>query len=177
MIAQKFHIIDDSGIKWWMPTFEAVYAQPFCVLHSLPLTNPPYPLLHTFFKCTDCKDSKTVSRPTDQHKKYVADKLRAKEIAKMEVIDHNGILVPVAKAKDKSGEYSITAQIMESKHGKQVVIYAGKKGYKNTQIFVDTENHKLAFDHKDTSPTDIFTKIEATFKNGTKMAIEAEPEA
>ncbi|HKX73642.1 MAG TPA: hypothetical protein VJM32_06485 [Candidatus Saccharimonadales bacterium] len=176
MIAEKFHIIDDSGIKWWMSTYDSNRAQPYCSDHNMPLLIPAERSL-TSLACPDCSARKQLPRSWHEQEKYAAHKIRSKDIAKVDVIDHNGVLTPVAKVKVRDTEYSITTQIMESKHGHQIVIYAGKKGHKNSQIFVDTDNHKLAFDHKDTKPTEIFAKIEATFKDGTKMVIEAEPKA
>lgn len=46
-----------------------------------------------------------------------------------------------------------------------------KKGVKEkTQIFVEPKIKRLAFDQKDLHPTDIFTKLEATFSDGTKAS-------
>lgn len=174
MVKGKFHIIDDSGIKWWMPENNTVYAQPYCVEHHLPMSSAGA-ATYTLY-CPDCDTMRTFPRYSSRQKEYAANKIRSKDIAKLDIIDHNGVLTPVAKIKTKNDEYSVTTQIMESKHGNQIVIYAGKKGGKKTQIFVDPEKHKLSHDHKDTHPTEIFAKIEATFKDGTKMAIEAKPE-
>ncbi len=46
-----------------------------------------------------------------------------------------------------------------------------KKGEKKkTQIFVEPDIKRLAFDQKDLHPTDVFTKLEATFSDGTKAS-------
>jgi len=172
MVEQKFHIIDDSGIKWWLEEYVSKSAAPYCAKHHLPLRYPANPSIHRYFFCPDCTDPKSVDKAALTQMIYAADKIRAKVIAKLEVINYNGELLPVAKTSTKNNEYGVTAQIMESKHGKQLVIYAGKKGVHNkAQIFVDTENGKLSFDHKDLKPTEIFAKIEATFIDGSKMSI------
>lgn len=176
MINKKFHIIDDSGIKWWMDSNTINRAEPYCIQHHLPLR---YLLLNDrSFICDDCPTTKNVPRAVLQQKEYIANKLKAQLIAKMEVINYNGELVPIAKTRSKDDEYGIKAQIMESRHGKQLVIYVGKKGLEGkSQIFVDLENHKLSFDHNDLKPTEIFAKIEATFLDGSKMSIQTKPEA
>lgn len=177
MIAGKFHIIDDTSIKWMMQSDSAQEAIPYCALHHLPLGEPDDEFEDEYFTCDECPTPKVVPRVAYRQAVYVANKLRAKELAKIDVINYNGELVPVAKVKTKNDEYWVTAQVMESKHGHQLVVYAGKKGMDGkAQIFVDTENHKLAFDHKDIDPSDVFAKLEATFKDGSKMGkIAPEP--
>jgi hypothetical protein len=173
MIEGKFHTIDTSGIKWWVANAQSADATPYCIEHHLPLRRPPWDS-DKFCMCDDC-GVKTLPRSWSIQSHYVVNKIRARDIAKIDVINYNGELIPVSKVKSKDENYWVTAQIMDSKHGKQLVIYAGKKGLEGKmQAFVDTENHKLAFDHKDVKPTDVFAKIEATFKDGSKMAIEGE---
>ncbi|SRR6266496_5631835 len=167
----KFYIFDGSGIKWFItPTSD--FGVPFCKEHNMPMQDPEYSS-QEYFTCYEC-GGKRVLRSSIEQKRYVAHKMRSSLVAKIDVINYDGELVPVAKAKSKDGTYGITAQIMESKHGKQLVIYAGKKGAEGkVQLFVDTKNGKLAFDHKDLKPSDIFAKVEATFIDGSKMSLEA----
>ena len=61
---------------------------------------------------------------------------------------------------------------MESKRGKQLVIYAGEKGKKEkTQIFVEPEVKRLDFDRNDLHPDEVFLEVKATYKNGTSYKI------
>ena len=60
------------------------------------------------------------------------------------------------------------------KKGEQIVIYAGKKGAKGkSQIFIDPTHGKITFDQNDINPKDVFVKIEATFRDGSKASIKA----
>ena len=60
------------------------------------------------------------------------------------------------------------------KKGEQIVIYAGKKGAKyKSQIFIDPKHGKITFDQNDINPKDVFVKIEATFRDGSKASIKA----
>jgi hypothetical protein len=43
-----------------------------------------------------------------------------------------------------------------------------------TQIFVEPEIRRLAFDQKDLHPNDVFTKVEATFIDGTTAKTDKE---
>jgi hypothetical protein len=76
----------------------------------------------------------------------------------MKVLNLDDEAMPVAKEKvtSKDGKYFITAQLMESKRGLQAVIYAGEKGSaKKTQIFIEPEVKRLAFDQKDLNPSEV----------------------
>jgi len=73
----------------------------------------------------------------------------------------------------KNNKCFVTVVLMEFKIGKRLIVYAGEKGKKQkTQIFVDTEIKRVAFDQKDLHPSDIFSKLEATFSDNTRNIFE-----
>ena len=101
-----------------------------------------------------------------------------KKYQEAKYFDIDGYLVPAskeAKVKTESGDYFVTTQVMNSeKKGEQIVIYAGKKGAKyKSQIFIDPKHGKITFDQNDINPKDVFVKIEATFRDGSKASIKA----
>lgn len=92
----------------------------------------------------------------------------------MKVLNLDDEAIPLAddKVKTKDGKFFVVANLNESKTGKRLVVYAGEKGKQNkTQIFVEPEIKRLSFDQNDLHPTDVFTKLEATFSDGTKVSI------
>ena len=103
------------------------------------------------------------------------NRIDAKIFEGMEVINLDDEATPITKKKveSKDNKYFLTAQVMDSKRGVQVVIYAGEKGKaEKTQIFADPKNKRLSFDQKDLKPTDVFLRIEGTFDDGSSHIIE-----
>lgn len=108
---------------------------------------------------------------------YIRKKLKSKQYSEAKLVDIDGLLVPVSK-KDKvvtsDDEYFIRSQVKNSKRGDQLVVYAGRKGQKDkTQIFIDPEHKKMSFDQNDLNPSDVFVKLEATFRDGSKHIIQS----
>jgi hypothetical protein len=189
MAAQEIVRID--GLKWWV-TQSASGGRvpvPLCPEHDLRLT----PILERIYssyhrkyvndssnnsislECAEGPHTLKMPRKYEAEKKYVIDRIDAKVFKGMKTINLDDEAVPIAKEKVKSedGKFFVTTQLMESKRGLQVVIYAGEKGKtQKTQIFVEPEVKRLAFDHKDLHPTDVFLKVEATFGDGTKQSME-----
>lgn len=96
-----------------------------------------------------------------------------------EIVSIDGYQIPIAKAKtpNKDDAYWVEARINDTKQGKQVVVYAGKRGESDkSQIFVDIENDKISFDQNNIHPNDIFFRLEGQFKSGKKVKLEADAE-
>ena len=90
-------------------------------------------------------------------------------------LDDEAIPIAESKVSSKDNKYFVTAILTESKVGQRLVIYAGEKGKnEKTQIFIEPEIKRLAFDQNDTHPSDVFVVVEGTFKDGTKMSIKNE---
>jgi hypothetical protein len=96
-----------------------------------------------------------------------------------EIINLDGELTPITKkVKEKGDKYFVTSQIRERKKGgTQLVLYAGEKGSRRKSerchIMVHPDDKRFSFDQNDLHPTDLFVKVEATFRDGTKHTIEA----
>ena len=170
------HIILD-GIKWHVQYSSAEYTKPLCPKHhltlSLILNNPDV----CWLKCQECSENYTLPREYNLQKNYIVDKLNSKEFKKMKFINLDDEAIPIAESKvsSKDNKYFVTAILTESKVGQRLVVYAGEKGRnEKTQIFIEPEIKRLAFDQNDTHPSDVFVVVEGTFKDGTKMSIKNE---
>ncbi len=104
---------------------------------------------------------------------FVCNKIEAQKLSGYKVIDFDGIAIPLAAAEDSSDDrYFVIAKLVETKVGKRMVVYAGEKGTSGkVQIFVEPDIKRLAFDQKDTHPSDVFMKLEAQFDDGTTHTI------
>lgn len=125
-----------------------------------------------------CDEGHTITMPRvySEERQYVIKRLKAIDFSKMKVINLDDEATPIAKEKleDKGGKYFITSQLMQSKRGLQLVVYAGEKGASHkSQIFIEPEVKRLAFDHKDLYPTDVFVELKATFEDGTTASLNA----
>jgi len=177
---QQTYRID--GVLWWIwqDNTNIRRVQPICPRHKLRM----YPSLHSYMKysfqairlkCEECKDFYNLPRSYSKEEQYVLDKIDAKIFKGMKVLNIDDEAIPLAKEKiiSKDSKHFVISLLTESKTGLRLVVYAGEKG-KNvkTQIFVEPEIKRLSFDQKDLHPTDIFTKLEASFINGTKANLE-----
>lgn len=163
-------------IKWWVP--ETRVPQPLCLVHHLRLYPVKdvycrfYPNLESHsLKCQECKELHIISRSIADEKQYVIDKLDAQIFRGMRFINLDDEALPIAedKIKSKDSKYFVTSLLTQSKTGLRLVVYAGEKGSdKKTQIFVEPDIKRLAFDQKDLHPNDVFAELEATFADGSK---------
>ncbi len=126
-----------------------------------------------------CPEGHTIhfSTQPDEIKKLISRRLESKMYQDADYFDIDGYLVPASKedeVKVGDSEYFAKAQVKNSeKKGVQVVVYAGKKGQKDkAQIFIDPENRKMTFDQTNLNPNDVFVKLEATFRDGSRTTIE-----
>ena len=160
---------------------------PLCPDHHLSLKNENMHLGSNgqFYNCSAAA-SNLLSCPEDQKKfiiprsyeeecDYVVQKILSFGREKMETFDIDGMLTPVAKSEKikTDTDYSIKAQIMKSKRNDQVVIYAGKKGSKNTQVFITPAEKRMSFDGKDTHPNDVFAEIKVKFIDGSSITMKS----
>jgi len=187
----KFDIVRIDKIKWWITKSSQGnrIAVPLCPDHDLrlqpriPKVRNPYGSGYVpgrlkdacVLVCAEGPHDLDIPRLYSEEQEYVTNRIDAKIFKGMKDLNLDDEATPMAKdnAKSKSGKYFVTAQIMESKRGVQVVIYAGEKGrLQKTQIFIDPVDKRTSFDNKDLHPTDVFTKFEATFEDGSKHIIE-----
>lgn len=179
-----------DGLKWWMTTDANDHRLPvpLCPDHDLRLT-PILPRVYSAIRranidgsasnaveleCAEGPHTFSLPRTYGKEKSYVINRVDAKVFKGMKVLNLDDEMTPIAKDKIKSddGKYFVTSQLMQSKRGLQLVVYAGEKGSsKKSQIFVEPEVKRLAFDQRDLHPSDVFVEMTATFDDGTKTSI------
>lgn len=182
------NLISVDGIKWYLTSLSGVrYVTPLCPSHNMRLT-PIKHLVRLYNRSRDSIDDEAeklncaeghvldLPRPYGKEKQYVIDRIDAKVFSTMKVLNLDDEAIPIAKTKlkvdDISNPYFLTSNLMRTKRGLQVVIYAGKKGSEEkVQIFVDPKIRKLTFDHDDLHPTDIFLEVKGTFIDGSSSVI------
>lgn len=164
------YLID--GIRWIIGQ-RPPRAIPLCPKDFIKLTPIPKFFPEKELKCEECGKIYTIPRYFDDEEQYVLNKINSKIYKTMSFINLDDEYIPIAEDKKSSsdGKFFVTSRIMKSKLGLRLVVYAGEKGKKEkTQIFVEPEIKRLAFDQKDLHPTDVFAKLEATFSDGTKAS-------
>lgn len=185
----KDYIIVDK-IKWWVSkNLDGTnrFPVPLCPIDHLRL-DPITSMVKTgnalslkvpegmanVLKCPECGKQYQLPRNLNAERTFIINKVDALFFKNQKYIDLDNVALPIAKANFKSSDkkYSANIQVMESKRGLQIVVYAGKKGYKNAQIFIEPEIKKMSFDHSDTHPDEIFAEITAKFKDGSTHTIK-----
>ncbi len=165
----KLYRID--GVLW------NYIAIPLCPKHKMEMdawSREKDSTVFDLLKCEECGGFYEIPRDINAQKTYVRRKLKSKALQNLTVINMDDEAIPLAshETRSKDNKYFVKAILTESKIGKRVVIYAGEKGKKEkTQIFIEPEIKRLAFDQKDLHPSEIFTEVVVTFKDGTKSSI------
>jgi len=165
-----------KGVLWeYRSTATNTWVIPFCPIDKMELN---YDSLEPFGSCEDCGNTYNWGAYPSTIADYLRRKLRSVAYKEAEVISIDGIQTPQLKTRvkleDENDRYWVEARLNESKKGRQLVLYVGEKGTdQKVQIFANTDQEKLSFDHKDRKPEEIFTEITATFPSGKKMSIQA----
>jgi hypothetical protein len=172
MLKEGF-VID--GIKWIIGQHPPK-AIPLCPKDLMELEPPTrYEFVETKLKCEKCGKTYSLPRSVEGEREYVLKDINSRTYKTMRFINLDDEAIPIAedKTSSKNNKFFVVSRLMESKTGLRLVVYAGEKGKEEkTQIFVEPEIKRLSFDQKDLHPTDVFTKLEATFSDGTKASQE-----
>jgi len=165
-----------NGVKWVIGQ-HPVKAIPLYPKDHIELDS--YPSGHEWqeskLKCEKCGKVYTLPRNVDDQKRYVIRDINSRTYKTKRFINLDDEALPLAEEKisSKDNKYFVTSLLTKSKAGLRLVVYAGEKGKKEkAQIFVEPDIKRLAFDQKDLHPTDVFTKLEATFSGGVKATQE-----
>lgn len=128
-----------------------------------------------YLVCPDCDSEEKFEISYDKVQSDIQAIVRARKYKELQIIDIDGIKTPIAKSKTKSPDdkYFVTAQLMESKRGLQLAVYAGEVGKKDkTQIFIEPDIKRLAFDQTNLNPDAVFIELKATFNDGSSHEIK-----
>jgi len=171
-----------DGVKWVDAypgqTYKVrlTHLQPLCLKHSFRLTPHGGSSLSTTLKCSD-EGGHNIKLPRAyiDEKEHALNKIDALTFAKIPVINLDDQAIPVAKETLKDTDYWVEAKVTESKSGTRLIVWAGSKKDKNkTQLFVEPGIKRMSFDQNDDHPNEVFTKVEATFKDDIKSGIKKE---
>lgn len=166
------NLIRVDGILWNIKNgLRGRSVTPICPTHSMRMSASEFSI---YIKCEECGKSIKMPRDFGDERRYVLDRIDAKIYKSMKIINLDDEAVPLAEGKySEDDKYFVTAIITKSKIGKRLVVYAGEKGRREkTQIFVEPEIKRLSFDQNNLHPTDVFTKVEATFSDNTTGTLE-----
>jgi hypothetical protein len=128
-------------------------------------------------ECAEGPHRLTIPRKLSDEKSYVIDRIDALIFEKATYIYLDDKAIPVAldEIKGKEGPVWVRAKVTESKSGLRLIVWAGDKSAKTkTQLFVEPSIKRLSFDQNDDHPTEVFTKVEALFKDEVKVSIKSQ---
>lgn len=166
----RFVRIDDA--VW---DLDPGYPVPYCPTHMLPLSLTWNGGTSSRYACPEDKQMFIFSREHTAQREYVRSRVAAKSLKDIKVLNLDDEAIPLAEAKDtgEDNPYFVVARLTKSKVGLRLVAYAGEKGNPNkVQLFVEPEIRRLSFDQKDLNPLDVFTSVEAVFRDGSKVRLE-----
>ena len=148
----------------------------FCPVHKMELKTVAHDA--SFGVCDDCKKTYIWGELESGVAEYLRRKINSASYQDAEIISIDGIQTPLLKTRvklsEENEEYWIEGRLNKSDKGKQIVIYVGEKGStQKAQLFINSDQEKLSFDHKDRKPEEIFSVITATFPSGKQIEIRA----
>lgn len=169
----KDNLVKIDGVLW---LYEGDFSMPYyayCPQDRLQLYCSGDFDYSTNLSCENCQKNFILPRPYTQESVFVENMMKAKSLQQIKVIDFDNEAIPLAESTDGDETHFVTAKLVNTKVGKRLVVYAGEKGASDkTQIFIEPDIKRLAFDQKDQHPSEVFVKLEAQFEDGTKHSIE-----
>ncbi len=116
--------------------------------------------------CPKCDFKTKLNRDLYQAKKDACKIMEADYFKDAEIINVDGEMIKIGKEVIKDKDYWVEAKISKDCKGTKqlMILVGGRKGEDKTQLFLDIDNEKLAFDQNNKHPKEIFTKVVATFK-------------
>lgn len=163
-----------DGLRWVIGEHPRK-ATPLCPKDFMELdAHPDDSVWNSFLKCEECQTVYPLKRTVEDEELYILRKLNSRVYKDMKFINLDDEAIPIAEDKiSKDSEYFVTSLLTKSKVGLRLIVYAGKKGKsEKTQIFIEPDIKRLAFDQRDLHPKDVFTSLEATFKDSSKASIK-----
>ncbi len=124
--------------------------------------------------CAEDKKEKFIfEREYNAQLRYVQNKVDSKNFKKLKYVNIDGEYTPIAEnhSKSENGKFFVHAILTDTKVGLRMVVYAGEKGKEKTQIFVEPDIKRLAFDQTNTHPSEVFIELIGTFDDGSSASI------
>lgn len=119
------------------------------------------------YRCIDCDFKITLKKEINDCTRHMIKVYQAQTFKDAEIISIDNELVKVQREYEKDDDYWIDAKISKNRKGElQLMVLAGSnKEVDKTQLFIEPTNEKLSFDQNNKHPRQVFTIVEATFKN------------
>lgn len=159
-----------DGALW---IFERGLWQALCPNHHIRLSLDSNDFDRCYMSCGE-GEKFVFKREYNNQMQFVQDKVDAKNFRKLKYINIDGEYTPIAesKAKSEDGNFFVKAILTDSKIGLRMVVYAGEKGKEKTQIFVEPDIERLAFDQTNNHPSEVFLKLEGVFDSGKSVQMQ-----
>lgn len=160
-----------DGVLW---LFEQGRWNPLCPKHHIRLDLKYNGSICRMGCAEDHDEVYQFPREYNAQLRYVKNKVDSFNFKKLKYINIDGEYTPIAsdEAKSKDGNFFVRAILTDSKVGLRMVVYAGQKGKEKTQIFVEPDIKRLAFDQTNTHPSEVFIELTGTFEDGTTSTIK-----
>lgn len=157
-----------SGSRW--------YVRPRCPHCNCELKQSTFGrLLDSYeYQCIDCDFKITLDKDIEEMSTLCVKKIEAEDFKGAEIINIDNELIKVQRKYEKDDDYWVDAKISKNRKGElQLMVMAGSnKESDKAQLFIEPSIEKVSFDQNNKHPREVFTKIEATFKN-SKSKINA----
>ncbi len=126
----------------------------------------PYGLGEYKYTCPRCHKTIILDKLLEEKTSDFLDILDAEDYKDAEIINLDGDLIRVQRKEAKDIDYWADVKISKNKKNElQLMVLAGSKKDKHkTQLFLDPKHERLGFDQNNEHPSQIFSKVEATFK-------------
>lgn len=167
----EFDGVRIDGLLWRKERGEFV---PICPKHYLRIQLIVNNYSNCHFQCAEDKETFRIERSFNDETEYIQNKIDAKDLQKLKYVNIDGEYTPIAedKVSSEDGKYFVRAILTDSKVGLRLVVYAGEKGKEKSQIFVEPEIKRLAFDQTNTHPCEVFLSLEAIFDDGSSASMK-----
>lgn len=119
--------------------------------------------------CSRCDFKVTLNKSIEDKASDLLDIIESQKYRDAEIINIDGELIRIQREEVKDSDYWIDVKLSKNRKDEvQLMVLAGhKKNKTKAQIFLDPKAEKMAFDQNNHHPSDVFTKVSATFKKST----------
>ncbi len=172
-------LIKLDGVLWDIRLLDSRQIFPLCPVHRLEMDTFPSKYSNysaKSLKCEECSNRINLPRTIADEKRYLINKINSLEFKKMKVLNIDDEAIPIASdaISSKDDKFFVKAILTDSRVGKRLIVYAGEKGKKDkTQIFIEPQIRRLAFDQNNLHPGDVFLKLEGIFDDGTSSIMKS----
>lgn len=117
--------------------------------------------------CVNCDFKITFEKTIEEKISDFVNVMESRRFKDAEIINIDGELIKIRRDEQTDFDYWIDVKLSKNRKDEiQLMVLAGSKKDKDkTQLFLEPKNEKLTFDQNNDHPSQVFTKVIATFKN------------